>query len=105
MIPMAFLLTIAFWIGTIFPQISEEWLDRYARTVESGASDHFEMPVQSLKRYFDVKLFLAEKDRLAVMLEDISSRRAAMEDLGGVLPRPRQKRLKWGALVYGWTVI
>lgn len=66
------------------PDHEQHWFDTYARVAHTGESARFELPADALGRWFDVYAFRVgdpEAQRVAILFNDISARRAVEQDL------------------------
>lgn len=60
-----------------FPQVEQEWIDRYAAVALTGQEDHFERYNVDSDRYYEVHVFGPRPGRFAILFRDITDRRRA----------------------------
>ena len=68
----------------VFPGIAEsnpEFFRRLLKVAETGITDHFEYYIDVLGKWFDNNVFSPEKGSLVSIIEDISQRKLAEEEL------------------------
>lgn len=66
------------------PDHEQHWFETYARVARTGEPARFELPADALGRWFDVYAFRIgdpEAQRVAILFNDISTRRAVEQDL------------------------
>jgi PAS domain S-box-containing protein len=64
----------------LLPDLEPQWIDRYARVVDTGEPDHFEDFNVSLKKHFEVMAFRSGENRFGTTFSDITGRRKAEEE-------------------------
>ena len=78
-------------IREVFPEIENEWVDDFARVVETGEPLAFTRQMGSLHRWYDGRAFPLDGDRFAVLFLEVTGRiqadvrRNALLDIGDKL--------------------
>lgn len=66
-------------ITTVIPSLSSAAIDLFRDVAQTGVPVHHEVRDPVLDTYYELKIYRSERDRLAVIMNDISDRRRAEE--------------------------
>ncbi len=75
------------WVGSLVPDLEQHWFDTYGRVAATGEAIRFENGSAAMGRWFDVHAFrvgAAGSNRVALLFNDISARKAAEDALRGL---------------------